>query len=76
MTRKLGDLNAKMGRAPAAELCRSIDREMELKLGEFNASDIQQLLSPYSALEHAPSWQVVALLSAREQTRVRPETAS
>jgi hypothetical protein len=41
------------------------DRELELKLGEFNAIEIQQVLSSYRALEYAPSAQVVASLQAR-----------
>jgi hypothetical protein len=54
-----------MGRAPTAELLRCFDRELERKLGEFNALDIQQVLSSYNALEHAPSARVMALLQAR-----------
>ena len=54
-----------MGRTPTAELFKCFDRELELKLGEFDAIGIQQVLSSYSALEHAPSARVVALLQAR-----------
>ncbi len=51
--------------APHAELQTSIDREVARKVGEFNESAVQQVLSAYIKLGHVPSEQVLALLDAR-----------